>query len=281
MSIHALQSLGLNALESEVYTLLLTEAEPVTSYRIGRKLGKPTANVYKAIEALVRKGAVITDESDRKLCRPVRADEFLGHVMRSFSAHVAQARDELSALGEPPPDERVYQIESVPLVFERARTMLARAERIVVLEAFPRTGRELLDVIQETIDRGVEVYLQLYTPLDVRGGHVTRTQEGSVSVEHWRSEQLNLAVDGREVLLGLMGRELEKVHQALWTNSLYLSCLVYAGMLREHFFSQVGQLAANQKPDSPLNRLIASHPVFHRIEVPGQLELFERLEMKA
>jgi sugar-specific transcriptional regulator TrmB len=274
-----LQSLGLNALESDVYTLLLAESEPITAYRIGKKLGRPTANVYKAIDTLVRKGAVITDESEPQLCRPVHADEFLGHLQRSFSASIDEARTGLAKLGEPPPDERVYQLHSVPLVFERARAMLRRAERIVVLEVFPGVAAELRDAIQETIDRGVEVYLQLYAPLAIEGGHVVSTHEGEASRTHWRSEQLNLAVDGRELLLVLLEHELTELYQALWTNSRYLSCLFHAGLLREHFFSQVGQLAHSQPEDSPLNLLIAAHPVFHTREVPGQAELFARLGM--
>jgi sugar-specific transcriptional regulator TrmB len=280
MATSVLQCLGLNALESDVYTLLLAESEPITAYRIGKQLGKPTANVYKAIDALTRKGAVIVDESEPKLCRPVHADEFLGHLEKSFSASIRDARSGLEQLGEPPPDERVYHLRSVPLVFERARAMLQRAQRVVVLEAFPGVAAELRGAIQETIDRGVEVYLQLYGPLAIEGGHVVSTHEGDASRRHWRSEQLNLAVDGRELLLALLEHQLDDIYQALWTNSLYLSCLFHAGLMREHFFSQVGELAHSQPEDSPLNRLIAAHPVFHTMEVPGQVELFARLDMR-
>ena len=69
-AIELLHSLGLNRLEAEVYTFLLEQPEPVTAYRAGRALGRPTANVYKAIEALARKGAVVIDEGSTRLCRP-------------------------------------------------------------------------------------------------------------------------------------------------------------------------------------------------------------------
>ena len=80
-------------------------------------------------------------------------------------------------------------------------------------------------------------------------------------------------------MLVLLEHELTDLYQALWTNSLYLSCLFHAGLLREHFFSQVGELARSQPKDSPLNTLIAGHPVFHTLEVPGQAELIARLGM--
>ena len=281
MQATVLQALGLNALESEVYTHLLVAAEPVTAYRLGKALGKPTANVYKAIEALVRKGAVVTDESEPKLCRPVGADEFLAQLERGFAGRVAAARTSLAKLGEPPPDQRVYDLQSVPLVVERAHSMLRRAERVAVIEVFPAVAQELRDVLQETIDRGVDVYVQLYAPLELSGGHVVDTHEGETSREHWRSEQLNLVVDGREVLLALLWPGLEEVFQALATSSLYLACLIHAGMMREHFFSQVGELARGLSSDDPLRRLIDEHPVFHSMDVPGQRELFQHLRMEA
>lgn len=55
-AIELLRQLGLNQLEAEVYAFLLPN-EPMTAYAIGTALGKPTANVYKAIEHLARLGA--------------------------------------------------------------------------------------------------------------------------------------------------------------------------------------------------------------------------------
>jgi sugar-specific transcriptional regulator TrmB len=52
-AIELLRQIGLNQLEAEVYAFLLP-SEPMTAYAIGTALGKPTANVYKAIERLAR-----------------------------------------------------------------------------------------------------------------------------------------------------------------------------------------------------------------------------------
>ena len=56
----SLKQLGLNNLEAEVYIHLLTNY-PMTAYKVGKGINKPTANVYKAIESLSKKGAVIID----------------------------------------------------------------------------------------------------------------------------------------------------------------------------------------------------------------------------
>ena len=65
-----LVSLGFTALAAEIYAWLPEEA-PVTGYRIAQAIGKPAPNVYKAIETLETKGAVMVDEGKSRLCRPV------------------------------------------------------------------------------------------------------------------------------------------------------------------------------------------------------------------
>ena len=282
-ALDALRDLGLNRLESDVYALLLVESEPLTAYRIGKKLGKPSANVYKAIDALAAKGAVLLDRSEPQLCRPVAASEFLDRLEHGFQDRLASARAELERLSEPPPDERVYQIEDLGGTLARARAMLGRAERIVVIEAFPRAAAAMGDALHATVARGVDLYLQLYAPLpaplEAPNAHVIESYEGDQSRAHWRGEQLNLVVDGREVLLALLGPELDRVHQTLWSNSLYLACLTHAGMMREHFYNEVGRLVDSEPADSPWRRLVEEHPRFHTIDVPGQRELFERYGM--
>ena len=67
--------MGLNALEAEVYAQLLKES-PLTGYGVAKALGKPAANVYKAIDTLADKGAVIVDEGGTRQCRAVPAQGF-------------------------------------------------------------------------------------------------------------------------------------------------------------------------------------------------------------
>ena len=67
-STEPLVALGFTGLESEIYSLLLRESA-VTGYRIAKGLRKPAANVYKAIEALEAKGAVMVDQGRHRVRR--------------------------------------------------------------------------------------------------------------------------------------------------------------------------------------------------------------------
>jgi len=274
--IELLRSLGLNHLEAEVYTFLLEQPEPVTAYRAGTMLGRPTANVYKAIEALARKGAVVIDGGTTRLCRPTPPAEFLGQIEKGMIERTRQAADVLSRLDEAAPDDGIYQIRAAPLVLERCRAMLTRAVKIAVVDAFPAALEAVLPAIRDAVSRGVEVHVQTYRSCSIDGAHVVLTHGSEEILVHWKCEQLNVVVDSQEVLLALLHHDLSGVHQAVWTGSLYLACAMHVGLFREHTFHAIA--ACMDSPDLPdeLRRLIDRQPFFHAATIPGQQKLFAR-----
>ncbi|MFH1999575.1 MAG: helix-turn-helix domain-containing protein, partial [Planctomycetota bacterium] len=271
-----LQSFGMNRLESEVYVFLLQQASPVTAYRVGHAIGKPTANVYKAIDALARKGAVMIVEGPTRLCRPSPPTEFLGHLEAGFHSRTQQAAGLLSKLETVQPDEGIFFLESADLVLERSRAMLTRAEKIAVVDAFPAALEAISSALDEAINRKVEVYVQTYSDMTVTGAHMTRTYHGQEVLDHWNCQQLNVVVDSAEALLALLHNDLSKVFRAIWTQGLYLSCILHVGLLREHTFHAIA--AYKDQPGFPedLGRLIDTQPFFHSATLPGQQRLFQR-----
>src|SRR5438874_1780106 len=75
--IRALVELGVTGLEAEVYTFLLQES-PATGYRAAQALGRPVAGIYKALEALAHRGAVVVEEGTTRQYRSVPGEELLG-----------------------------------------------------------------------------------------------------------------------------------------------------------------------------------------------------------
>lgn len=268
----ALKRLGFNSLEAEVYLFLLAN-EPRTAYKIGKALGKPTANVYKAMESLARKGAVLIEEGKNRLCAAVPFEEFLRVLESEFKAHTAQAHQLLRHLEVAPEDERIYQIQSLPLILERCRSMLAAAETVVVLDIFPKLLARLLEDVRAVAARGVKVVLQAYEPVHVEGAQVAIPQQTETILNHWRSQQVNLMVDGREHLIALVGNDLKTVYQAIWSRSLYLSCMLHASFCHEHL---VHRLMAVRDDADAMRRLLEKPPFFINTEVPGRDDLFRR-----
>jgi sugar-specific transcriptional regulator TrmB len=271
-----LLEIGFNRLEAEVYVYLLAN-QPATAYAIGKKLACPTANVYKAVEVLARRGAVLVEDGDNRLCRAVPVGEFLERVNREFSGKTKTVADALAGLERQSEDERVYRLESAPQLLERCRQMLEeRCERCAVVDAFPRALQAILPSIQIAIRRGVTVYVEAYEPIRIAGADIALTELGGEVLAQWRSEQLNVIIDGRESLMGLLDTGLTQVHQGLWTNSRYLSVLMHSGRLAEHTLVRLRALAAARQSAAEFGRVLANHPFLLDTDVPGHGEMLER-----
>ena len=268
-----LQEIGLTRLEAEIYAFLLAN-RPMTAYGIGKHLGRATANVYKAVDALARRGAVLIEEGDNRLCRAVPASEFLDHLDRKFHNQTKDAAATLAKLERPSEDEHVYRLESVPQVFERCRQMLEeRCERYAVIDAFPRALNAILPSIRAAVKRRVTVYVEAYEPIRISGAHVVVADVGARVLKQWRTQQLNVIVDGRETVTALLDKSLARVHQGLWTNSRYLSLMMHSGRLAEHTLVRMSNASAT---GSALKPILASHPFLLQSKVPGHADLLAR-----
>jgi len=269
--------LGLSELEAEVYVFLLAHP-PVTAYRVAKHIGKATANTYKAIESLARRGAVLVEEGENRLCRAVPAAEFVQHLERSFSALTKKTENVLATLEQPSWDERVYKIESVPQLLERCRQMLEeRVERLAVIDAFPAALTAILPSVQAALERRADVLVQAYRPIEVPGATVVVPDIGPQAEMQWGSQQLNVVIDGREALIALMNNELSEVIQGVWTNSLYLACILQAGMMAEQTLHGIREVQDARDAASRTRQILDRHRFFINTEIPGQKELLARL----
>ncbi len=274
-AVAVLRDLGLNQLEAEVYAFLLAH-EPMTAYAVGRAIGKAPANVYKAVEALSRLGAVMVEEGDKRVCRAVPAREFLSHSRASFLAKAQAAAGVLAGLERDSFDERVYGVESVDEAFERCVAMLGRARKVAVVDAFPQSLERIVPALEKAARRKVEVLVEAYRPIEIQGVSLVVAHTGQSSVDLWGAEQLNVVVDGKEVLLALMSLDLSQVHQGLWSRSLYLACLIHSGLRSEHTIHRILEELNDRGHRSDPRRVLAEHRFFVSGGVPGQEELHAR-----
>lgn len=219
-----LRDLGLSEIESRVYAYLVGK-EPTTGYRISHAIGKPTANTYKAIASLERAGAVLVDEGDNRLVRAVPPRELLQQLERRFRRSRERAAEVLENLSRDESEEGVYTLKAVDQVLERARSMLQRAEEIVLLDIFPGPFSELAEDLRAAADRGIRVVAKVYEPVEIPGMETVLEPEAERVFAMWPGQQLTVVRDAEEHLIGLLSGGLDAVLQAVWSNSLYLSCM--------------------------------------------------------
>lgn len=235
-SVEALRALGFTGLESEVYTFLVQES-PATGYRIAQALGKPAANVYKAIEALEGKETVLAEEGTPRLYRAVPTDELLMRLDRDFQGRRAQAKRALSKLHSSPQDDRVYPLRSREQVLERARTMLLHSQRLVLMDAFPDPLEALRPDIEATAARGVHVILKVFLPTELPGVEVVPNPRGEDVMAMYPGQWLILIADGAEVLIASLDTDRQTIHQAIWSRGAALSWILHASFAAEILLS--------------------------------------------
>jgi sugar-specific transcriptional regulator TrmB len=250
----ALAALGFTALEAEVYAVLVEHA-PATAYRVAQELGKAAANVYKAVESLERRGVVLVDGGDNRLCRAVAPDELLSSMQERFLGAKERARQALAQLSGASGDERVYQLRSREQVLSRAAALLEGAREMVLCDLFPQPAAELAPLLAATSRRGVRVCVQLYRSMKLdRRIHVFVKPTGAELMARWPGQWLNLVADAREHLLALLHSEGGGVHQAVWSESGYLSVLHHSGLSCEIVEGALGALIARWRPLAEIAR---------------------------
>lgn len=233
-----LVDLGLTGLEAEVFTFLLTES-PATGYRVAQAIGKPAANTYKAIESLEKKGAVLVERGANRLCRAVSPDELLAGIERRFLETKKRAQAALATVDPPADDDHVYAMKTRRQVLERCRSMLARASEVALVDAFPEPLASLRADIEESASRGVSVYVKAYATAEIRGAGVALFPGGRLVLERWPGHWINVVVDGGEYLLAFLTPDGDGVHQAVWSNSAYLSWVYHSSLAAEIAMAEV------------------------------------------
>ena len=57
---------------------------------------------------------------------------------------------------------------------------------------------------------------------------------GTISaLDNWPGQQISVVFDSEEHLLGLLSRDMENVHEAVWSNSTFLSCMHHNNLAGE------------------------------------------------
>lgn len=232
----AFGQMGFTATESAVYVALL-RASPTTAYQISHAIRRPVANTYKAMSTLRAKGAVLADDGQGRLCRAVPPDELLAAREQEFQRSKAQVKQALAAVAKNEGDDRVYRLESADQVLERARHMLAGRPRLVLADLFPAPRAALEKQLAACARRGARVVAKVYEDVEIPGVETVRARDPGTALRVWPGQQLSLVRDASVHLLALLSDDLDVVHQAVWSESDFLSCMHHNHLANEIRFT--------------------------------------------
>ncbi|GAC1351588.1 MAG: hypothetical protein NVS3B20_18720 [Polyangiales bacterium] len=248
-----LQRLGFTDLEAHVY-LSLVSGGPASGYRVAERVGKPSANVYKALQSLARKGAAV---EENKLHHAVDPPTLIARLEAAFSALCREAATALRTLPHESSDPIAARLNTVEQVMAQARSMIAAATSMILIDAFPKP-LELLSRDLKAAAKHVRVVVQAYAPTDLgdhrKGSTVVVGLDGAHVMAKWPGHWLNVLIDGRQSLLAYIDQDFERVHHALHVTSLPLSLLFHNGFSAE---MQLRSLLSDLESKEPVKRALS------------------------
>lgn len=265
-----LQSLGLTALEADVYVGLLRLGR-ATGYRVGREIGRPTANVYKALDALAAKGAVLIQEGGEGLFAPVPPLRFLAQLRHAFARSeeaVLAGAQHLQLDTEP---GGIFALSSAEQLDERLKAMIQAAQRVVLVDAAPAPLATWSEALTTAARRGVRVLIKAYGPAAVAGAEVVVDPDGEDIRRRWSVDWLQVVVDGSELVL--CAHQDGQLLRGLWTQEPFVAVVYHEALACETILAAVRQGLLGDASRDELRQTVARTLESVRLDALG----FERL----
>lgn len=235
--IPSLEALGLTRLEALVYAYLVAHPS-TTGYKVSKGIGKPTANVYRALESLERKGAVTNDRASPPLFLAVAPDELLDQLEREFMDRRQIAAQALASVAAEPDtdDDGIFPVRTTDQVTGRARMFLTAARRVVLVDAMPPMLGLLADAVDDARSRRVRVIVL------ARGASESAHDDTIVDEDARRrtAGALRIAADAREALIATVTPD-ASARDGIWTRSPLVARTLHDAIANDMFFVLVEQ----------------------------------------
>lgn len=265
-----LMEIGLTALEADIYLYLLTQGTQ-TGYAVSKGINKPTANVYKSLESLVQKGAIELTVSNKKQYIACDWKQLIARQKTEFDNNVLALEKNLSELElNLQDDEQVFQLSNPEQVLEHSKLIINNAQSKLMVDADPLAVPLLKSDLKKAVERGVEVWIKVYEPVELAGANVICRQFGSEIYGKTKDISFRLAADGQSMLIADLSIDKKRVIQAFRSNSALMSLNIYNGLLYEIVLTELKQLLPNgelNKANLLLSQTAHLHPFSSENEV--------------
>ena len=260
---------GFNGIEASIYQVL-RQSPGLTGYRIAKLIGKQQANTYQALASLLQKGAVLVEEAESRTYSAVPPTELIGRLRRSFAERCDRAEAALARIGSPAVSDRVEYIKNADQVYERARSMLNSAKETVVFQFWPPAMAKLSPELEAAAARGLPAAgLVLEEEPRPKGVTLVQTASAQRLRELYRGVQMNLIVDGRQVLLATLDPSNREVINAVWSDNPYMALFLHNGVVSDSLFHRDLSNTIPSPNLELLGRLTSSHDL---MRTAGQAE---------
>jgi len=232
--VQMLREIGLTDLEAMIYIWLL-ENERSTGYRIAAGIDKPVANTYKALKSLELKGAVISDNSSKKIYYDtIPVEQFFQKLENEFSRKKEMIISEVGKLDQIQSRGGIYELRSIDLVFETASKLIKTAESSLSLDCYPAP----LQIIKKDLDtvdsEKVMIIKHKYDFELIDGTYRPKRRRSDLSLSELRGQWMILIRDAEEALISFFSIDGKKLLHSVWIRDPFISLILYNGVTVEN-----------------------------------------------
>jgi hypothetical protein len=219
---------------------------------------------------------VLVDDGTSRLCRAVPWEELLGQLDRGFAERKAHAAEALARLGGASEDNRVYQLKTREQALERCRGMLARTQKVALVDAFPVALEELRTEMERAAARGVRVVAKTYAPTEIPGVRVILNPNPDKVTSMYPGQWIVLFIDGAEYLLAALTPDGQGLKQAVWSGSPFLAWVLYTSVSAEFVLAEA-MTGADPGTRQAVQGLLGEFPELFTADLPGHDALIEQM----
>jgi sugar-specific transcriptional regulator TrmB len=257
MSAHdVLVPFGFTALESQVYGFLITES-PATGYRIAQGIGKPVANVYKAIQSLAEKNALVVESAESRLVHPVPPEELLARLTREFDARKKAAEAAFAEASVAGAKDRIQTIKSLEQSLDTATELVRAATHSILFSGTKAAVEALESELRAASARGISVSIKTAAPCRVEGAEIVAPLRDEDLWAQWPEEGMVVCVDGGAILAAQWTVK-GVVKSAIFAQSTLLGTVLYQGMSADHCITEIEERLEDGAGPKRVLRTIAS-----------------------
>lgn len=258
-SIKALTEIGLNNLEAEIY-LELSNEPGASGYKIAKNLKKQTANIYKALETLQAKGAILTEANgSNSTYYAVPVSDYMDILEIELKRKRAETEEVLKNLKKSKPEEKIYKLESVAQTIQIARKLIDTAKTYIVAEVYPAILPKLRESFAEAAARGVKVILQVYDDIEIPGCDLRRFEGGELHLKLWNAQFFWMGVDRKEALVSCYEKSGQELYQAVYSKNEFLSAFIMAGLMQNLHLHNIMEDLTSAQNRQDIERVIAKY----------------------
>ncbi|MCP4656826.1 MAG: hypothetical protein GY856_15560 [bacterium] len=119
--------------------------------------------------------------------------------------------------------------------------------------------------------------VKAYAPAAVPGAEVVLEPDCEGVLRRWPGQWISVVVDGSELLMAMLCQRCATVHQAVWSESAYLSLILQNGMAHELAYTAARNTGERASSLEELRDCIASSNRFFFRESPGYFRLLRQM----